>query len=140
MTSAGELVGTWRLLSAVMEDVETREQTHTWGESPKGWLIATAAGRWMVIQTAEQRQAGNDEAARAAAFRSMLANSGRYRIDGDKIIIDVDISWDESWLGGQQIRLFRIDGNTLHIEALPQPYANFGGKVMRGILRWQRAS
>jgi len=137
MTSAQELVGTWRLLSAVMEDVETREQTRAWGESPKGWLILTEAGRWMVIQTAEQRQAANDDATRAAAFRSMLAYSGHYRVDGDKIVIDVDISWDESWLGSRQVRLFKLDGDRLHIEAWPQPYANFGGRVMRGILVWQ---
>lgn len=31
-----------------------------------------------------------------------------------------------------------FEGDKLHIEAAPQPYANFGGRVMRGILVWQR--
>ena len=132
------LTGTWRLRSAVMEDVETKIQTRSWGERPRGWLILTPAGRWMVIQTAEGRKPAQDDVERAAAFRSMLAYSGAYRVEDNKIIISVDISWDETWVGGEQIRLFRMEGDTLHIEALPQPYANFGGKVMRGILTWQR--
>ena len=88
----------------------------------------------MVIQTAEGRKRAQDDAERAAAFRSMLWNSGKYRVDADKIVIKVDISADEAWIGTEQVRLFKLEGDRLHIEALPQPYANFGGTVMRGIL------
>jgi hypothetical protein len=73
-----------------------------------------------------------------AAFRSMLAYSGRYHAEQGKIVINVDIAWDESWSSTEQIRYYRIEGNRLHIEAAPQSYANFGGKVMRGILIWAR--
>jgi hypothetical protein len=132
-----KLTGTWRLLSAVMEDVETKVQTRPWGDKPNGWLILTPA-RWIVIQTAEGRKHARDDAERAAAFRSMLAYSGTYRVDADKIIVEVDISWDEAWIGTEQIRLFKVEGDRLHIEAVPQPYANFGGKVMRGMLTWGR--
>jgi hypothetical protein len=59
----------------------------------------------------------------AAAFRSMLAYSGTYRTEGN---------------GTEQVRYYRIEGDRLHIEAAPQPYANFGGSVMRGILIWAR--
>ena len=75
---------------------------------------------------------------RAAAFRSTLAYSGKYRTEGNKIVIKVDIAADESWNGTEQVRYFRLEGDRLHIEAAPQPYANFGGKVMRGILIWAR--
>lgn len=134
------LAGTWRLISAVMEDVESGVQSRLWGEHPNGWLILTEARRWIVIQTAEGRKPAPDDVARADAFRSMLAYSGMYRVDGDKITIEVDISWDESWIGTEQIRLFKLEGDKLRIEAPPQPYANFGGKVMRGILTWQLES
>lgn len=134
------LTGTWRLRSAVMEDVDTKVQTRSWGKHPQGWLVLTPAGRWIVIQTAEGRKRAEDDTERAVAFRSMLAYSGTYRVDADKIIISVDISWDEAWVGGEQTRLFKLEGDTLHIEALPQPYANFGGKIMRGMLTWERDS
>jgi len=68
----------------------------------------------------------------------MLAYSGLYRVDANKIVIAVDISWDEAWVGTEQVRFFKLEDDRLHIEALPQPYANFGGKVMRGILTWVR--
>lgn len=135
-----ELIGTWKLMSAVMEDIESKVQTRAWGEHPNGCLILTSAGRWMVIQTAEGRKRAQDDAERAAAFRSMLAYSGKYRVDADKIVIKVDISADEAWTGTEQVRLFKLEGDKLHIEALPQPYPNFSGKVMRGILTWVRES
>jgi hypothetical protein len=138
MHSDPALLGTWKLISCFMEDVQTRERTAIWGEYPNGYLVLTADGRWIVVQTAEGRKAPQNDEDRAAAFRSMLAYSGRYRTDGDRIVIKVDISWDESWNGSEQIRQYRLQGDRLHIEAAPQPYANFGGKVMGGILVWMR--
>ena len=132
------LVGTWKLVSCFMEDVETKELKPLWGERPNGYIVLTPEGRWIVVQTAEGRKAPKTDEDRAAAFRSMLAYSGKYRTEGNEIIIKVDIAWDESWIGTDQVRHYRIEGNRLHIEAAPQPYANFGGKVMRGILIWER--
>jgi hypothetical protein len=134
----GALIGTWKLVSCFMEDVETKQRTPVWGEHPNGYLILTNGGRWIVLQTAEGRKAPDTDADRTAAFRSMLAYSGKYRTEGNKIIIKVDLAWDEAWTGTEQVRYYRIDGTELHIEAAPQPYANLGGKVMRGTLIWTR--
>jgi Lipocalin-like domain len=133
-----KLVGTWRLVSCFMEDVETKERKAVWGERPNGYIILTPQRRWIVVQTSENRKAPLTDEDRAAAFRSMLAYSGKYRTEGNKIIIKVDIAWDESWNGTEQIRYYKIDGDQLRIEAAPQPYAHFGGRVLRGILIWQR--
>jgi hypothetical protein len=137
-SEAAPLVGTWKLVSAVMEDVETKEQELAWGEKPSGIIVLTPTSRWIAVQTAEGRRSPHTDEERAAAFRSMLAYSGSYRIEGQQIIIKVDIAWDESWVGTEQVRSFRIEGGKLHVEAAPQPYANFGGRVMRGILVWRR--
>jgi len=131
-------VGSWRLVSCVMEDVETKEQKAVWGERPNGFLTLTAAGHWIVVQTSEGRKAPQTDEDRSAAFRSMLAYSGKYRTEGKKIVVNVDIAWDESWAGTEQVRFFRIDGDQMHIEAAPQRYANLGDKVMRAVLIWQR--
>lgn len=135
---AGQLIGTWELVSAIMEDVETKEQMLAWGTNPNGVIVLTPTGRWIALQTAEGRLPPHTDDERAAAFRSMLAYSGHYRTEGQQIIIDVEIAWDEGWTGTKQVRTFQIEGDTLHIEAAPQPYANFGGRVMRGILVWRR--
>jgi hypothetical protein len=131
-----KLVGTWKLVSAVTEDAATKEQVQLWGERPGGYLVLTQGGRWIVIQTAESRgvpKSGDDY---RAAFQSLLAYSGRYRIDGNKITIEVDVAWDESWTGTEQVRFFRLEGNRLFIEAAP---ANLGGKVLIGRLTWVKA-
>jgi Lipocalin-like domain len=118
--------------------VESKAQTRGWGEHPKGLLLITPGGRWVAIQTAEEHEAATDDPGRAAAFPTMLAYAGNYRVERDTILIMVDISWDESWMGTEQVRLFKLEGDELHIEAPPQPYANFGGRIMRGILTWRK--
>src|SRR5215475_8933020 len=132
------LIGTWRLISCVMEDPATGKRDAVWGQHPNGFLVLTPTGRWIVVQTAEGRTVPQTDEDRAAAFRSMLAYSGTYRTEGQKIIITVDVAWDEGWNGTEQVRTFKLDGDELHIEAAPQPYANLGGKVMRGSLTWAR--
>jgi hypothetical protein len=121
-----------------MEDIGTKERKAVWGEHPNGHLVLTAAGYWIVVQTAEGRKTPQSDEDRCAAFRSMLAYSGRYRVDGQKILINVEIAWDESWVGTEQVRFFKRDGDRLHIEAAPQRYANLGDKVMRAVLVWER--
>jgi hypothetical protein len=132
------LIGAWKLVSCLMEDVETKERKPLWGDRPNGCIIVTKEGQWTAIQTAEGRKAPKTDEDRAAAFRSMLAYSGKYRTEGNKIIINVDIAWDETWTGSEQVRYYRFDGDKLYIESAPQPFANFGGKTMRGILIWMR--
>ena len=138
-SSNPQLVGAWTLKSCFMEDVETKERKAAWGERPNGTLILTAGGQWIVVQTSEGRKAPRSDDDRCAAFRSMLAYAGKYRVEGQKILIDVEVAWDESWTGTEQVRFFRIEGDSLHIEAAPQRYASFGNQVLRGILIWERA-
>ena len=111
------LIGAWKLVSCLMEDVETKERKPLWGDRPNGCIIVTKDGQWTAIQTAEGHKAPKTDEDRAAAFRSMLAYSGKYRIEGNKIIIDVDVAWDETWTGSEQVRYYRIDGDKLFIES-----------------------
>jgi len=132
------LIGTWKLISCVLEDAETKEQKPVWGTNPNGYIVMTPEGRWIVIQTAEGRHPPKNDKDRIAAFKSLLAYAGKYRTEGNKVVIKVDIAADEAWNGTEQVRYYKIDGDELHIEAAPQAYPNFGGKVMRGILVWKR--
>ena len=52
VTMEDSLIGTWILVSAIMEDIETRERQHFWGQKPRGRLVITQ-DRWIVLQTAE---------------------------------------------------------------------------------------
>jgi hypothetical protein len=102
------LVGTWKLLSCVLEDVETKEQKPAWGANPNGYIVMTPGGRWIVIQTAEGRDPPQNDEDRIAAFKSLLAYSGKYHTEGNKVMIGVDIAADESWNGTEQVRYYKI--------------------------------
>jgi len=90
-TSPGSPVGTWKLVSCIFEDVQTKERTFPYGEHPKGYAILTPEGRLMALITAEGRETPRTAEDRDAAFRSAVAYSGRYRVDGNEFVTTVEI-------------------------------------------------
>ena len=131
------LTGTWKLVS--WQVVVDKEQTqNVFGTHPKGFLIVTREGRIMVLTVAETRQAGMGDAERAALHKSMLAYSGKYRIEGQDLITAVDISWNEEWNGTEQRRHFRIEGDKLFIESAPAPSIVYPGKTDFRRIVWER--
>jgi hypothetical protein len=101
-------------------------------------LILTASGRAIALTTAEHRTLGDSEAQRAALHKSMLAYTGRYRIEGDEFVTTVDASWNEAWNGTEQRRKFRFEGDRLIIESVPAPSLLFPGKVDYRRIVWER--
>jgi hypothetical protein len=92
----------------------------------------------MTVVTGEGRKVAT-EAEQLAAFRSMVAYSGRYRLEGeDKFTTKVEVAWNEAWVGTDQARTYKLEGDTLYIIAATQPNPNFGNRIMTGILSWER--
>jgi hypothetical protein len=133
-----QIVGTWKLLSVMYEDQQTKELTPVLGQNPKGSQIATPEGRWLALVTAEGRKVPQTDEERAKALRSMISYSGRYRVEDNKVITKVEIAWNESWVGGEQVRFVRFEGDRLYIESPPMPHPNVGGRVVRVIVTWER--
>jgi hypothetical protein len=131
------LIGTWKLVSwqVVVENEAPREE---FGQHPKGYLILTREGRSMVITTAEHRQPGMEDSRRAALQKSMVAYTGKYRVEGGDFITLVDVSWNEAWDGTEQRRHFRIEGDKLLIETAPGPSILDPGKSEIRRIIWQR--
>jgi hypothetical protein len=90
-----KLVGTWRLVSWVMEDDVSKEQKPLYGEHPHGFATFTPAGRAFFLLTGEGRAVPRTDEERGAALRSMVAYTGRYRLEGDRFITAVDTAWNE---------------------------------------------
>ncbi len=134
---ADALVGTWKLVSwqVIAEGAPPQD---LYGAHAKGYLILTPEGRLMALTTAEGRTAGTGEAERAELQKTMLAYSGRYRVEGSDFVTTVDISWNESWNGSEQRRHFRIEGDKLLIETAPGPSIVFPGKTDFRRTVWQR--
>jgi hypothetical protein len=131
-----KLIGAWKIVSAGVEDVQTHEQKPLYGEHPKGYLILLATGRMMSLLVSEGHKTPQTDEERSIAYRSMVAYTGRYAVDGDKWTTRPDVAWNEAWLTNQ-VRTFRLDGNKLTVETAPALNPNFG-KVVRVILVWQR--
>jgi hypothetical protein len=134
-----KIVGTWKLVSVVYEDAQTKERTPVLGEHPHGFQIATPEGRWLALVTADGRPVPKTDEDRAKALRTMIAYSGRYRVEDDKVITKVEVAWNEAWVGGEQVRFLRFEGDDiLHIESPPMPHPNVNNKVVRVIVTWAR--
>ena len=138
MASPSPIVGTWSLVSAVYEDAATGERGHPLGLHPRGAQIATPEGRWIAVVTADSRPVPATDTERAAALRSMIAYTGRYRVEGDRIVTKVEAAWNEAWVGTEQVRIMRIEGDLLHLEGPPQPHPNLAGRAVRVIITWRR--
>jgi len=133
-----EIVGTWKLVSVVYEDQATKERTPVYGEHPKGIQIATPQGRWLALMTGEGRPIPKTDEDRAQALKTMIAYTGRYRIENGKVITKVEAAWNEAWVGGEQVRAIRIEGDKLYIESPPMPHPNMNNKTVRVIVEWER--
>lgn len=137
VAGANGLVGSWKLASWQVV-VEGERPQDVFGAHPKGLLILTREGRSIVLTTAEDRRAGMDDAERAALHRSMVAYSGRYRVEGNDFVTTVDVSWNEEWNGTEQRRHFRLEGDKLFIESAPAPSILFPGKTDFRRIVWER--
>jgi hypothetical protein len=135
------LVGTWKLKSYLREVAATGERYNERGEHPNGYLAYSADGRMYAIITWENRIAPrdvvptNDE--RVKLFSTMISYAGTYTFDAEKVVHHVDISWNQNWTGTEQVRFYKLDGDTLTITSAPAK--NFtDGREGRSILVWER--
>ena len=130
------LLGTYKLVSFTVE-VEGQPPLSTMGKSPRGFLVLTP-NRWMHLITAEQRKFGQSVEEKAALWDSLSTYTGPYRLDGSKIIVSVDVSWNESWNGTQVTRTWQLEGNHLFITTVPAPYPRDPSKMAVTRVVWER--
>jgi len=118
---AGEnpLLGTWKLKSYVREVAATGERYNQRGEHPQGYLSYSMDGRMYAIITWDNRINPHDvvptDEERIKLYGSMVSYAGTYTMDAEKVIHHVDISWNQSWTGTDQVRFYKLEGDTLTI-------------------------
>jgi Lipocalin-like domain len=74
-----------------------------------------------------------------ALFNSMVAYSGTYTIQPDRVIHHVDMSWNETWSGTDQVRFCKIEGNILTFTSAPAKNPLGGSEVVHEVI-FERAS
>jgi hypothetical protein len=133
-----KIVGVWKLVSVVYEDVKTKEWTPMLGEHPRACQIATPDGRWITLVAGEGRKVPRTDKERSDALRSVIAYTGKYWVEGGRVITKVEAAWNEAWVRTEQERLYRFEGGRLLLESPPQPHPNLPGKAVRTIVIWER--
>ena len=134
------LIGTWKVVSFDNEFQDGSPRRALYGEHPTGFVILTADGRMVAIVEGEGRRPANTDEERAALLRTMFAYSGMYRLEGNKWITKVDVSWNPAWNGTDQVRFYKLDGNRLEVTGAWNPNPNLpGSPITRGVVLFERA-
>jgi hypothetical protein len=121
MPAESDLLGTWKLVSLRRRHAPTGEEI---ADHPRTGFITFAPGaRMMTILVWADRAAPAGEIPtdmeRIALHKSVIAFAGDYRIHPDRLVFNVDVSWNESWTGSQQVRFCRIDGDRMTLTTEP---------------------
>ena len=118
------IIGTWKLQSWVSETIATGKGENVYGEKPDGYISYSSDGRMQAIVTADNRMKPRilppPDEEKVKLFNTMLSYGGTYKIEGDKVVHSVDISWNQAWTGTEVVRFYKIEGDTLTITALNQ--------------------
>ena len=116
--AAKQLVGTWKVVSLITR-FDGGDAVEPFGPNPKGRLVLTPEGDWIIILTRADRGPAKNIEEKGALLDSMLAYSGKYTVDGNRMVIRVDVSWNEIYSGANQnqTRFFSIESDRLIIRS-----------------------
>jgi hypothetical protein len=124
--ASNPLIGTWKVVSFEFEFEGGKERRDAY-DQPSGYIIFTADGRMMTVLADSAREPSD---APSSLFDRMMAYSGRHRLQSDDcFIVTVDVAWRPSWIGTEQTRYFKLDGDIFSIVS-PQ--------TIRGVIVWKR--
>lgn len=140
---ADAVVGTWRLAAATRRIVDTGETIDAYGgPKPTGWIHYGRDGRMMVVCAHEgrERPIANDkmsDADRIKLHKTFFAYAGTYRLEGDRIVHDIDTSWNEAWTGTSQVRHVAQENGRLVLTTVPFKF-NVDGRMSVITLTWEK--
>jgi hypothetical protein len=93
-------------------------------EKPTGYIVYSKSGAFLSQGYAMTRVVPKTpdptDAERIALHKSMYAWGGTYTVDGNKVKVNVELAWNESWKG--MVRpggTFKVEGKVLTIESSP---------------------
>jgi hypothetical protein len=136
-------LGTWKLVSYIREELPSGERSDVMGAHPSGYINYGPDGRMIVIIVGSDRNkpagavATPDEA--EALIKSMLAYAGTYTIDSQAKTVThhIDISWDQSRTGTDQVRSYKLEGDRITLTTEPSTDPATGKKTVRTLI-WER--
>ena len=93
----------------------------------------------MFVLTGEGRKPAQTVEDRANLL-DLTAYTGTYRVEGDKWITTVDVAWYPEWVGTEQTRYFKLDGDRLYVTSTWRTMQKWPERGMtRRLLVFERA-
>jgi Lipocalin-like domain len=135
------VLGTWSLQSYVRERLSDGHRHNQFGDRPEGYIGYAPDGRMYAIFTRHDRVTPRDvvptDEEGVQLLGTMVAYAGAFSLGDQVVVHHIDISWNQTWTGTDQIRHFVLDGDTLTITTAP--YKSYlDGTMGRSILVWKR--
>jgi Lipocalin-like domain len=139
--NASSIVGVWRVANVETKEVATGKVSQPFGDHPSGTFIFTPGGQMVGMQFAANRKApagpNPTEAERAALFSSMSAYSGRYRMEGTKLLMAIEDSSIQSWNGTTRTLDIEVSGRKL--TGTSEPFKSLiSGVDVVAVFTWER--
>ena len=135
---SAQLVGSWRIVSYELEFQDGGDRAFPLGTNPNGYLILDSDGRMMTYLEAQGRKAPQTDEERSAAYKTLIAYTGKYCVQGNQWTTAVDGAWNVQWVGTEQERSFTLNGDRLHVVTPWFQGALYNGKTFRGHLTFER--
>jgi Lipocalin-like domain len=135
-----KILGTWKLVSFEVEIQTTGQKEPVMGQNPTGYAIFTPEGRAFFMLTGEGRKPAKTVQERADLLDTLVAYTGTYRLEGDEWITQVDVAWNPEWIGTEQKRFFKMEGDRVQVVTAWGVHPNWPDKGMtRRILTFEKA-
>jgi hypothetical protein len=135
-----KVAGLWKLVSYVVEVQTTGEIMNVMGNHPTGYVLFMPEGRAFFILTAEGRKPAKTDKEKAELLSTIVSYTGMYRVEGDQWITKIEVAWNPEWIGTEQRRPFKIEGNRLKVLTPWRMMPNWADKGMtRSIITFERA-
>ena len=131
------LVGTYKVISHVREINGVPTEPEGFEVAPHGYVVFTPT-RIVTFYTAGKRKFGTSEAEKAALFDTLAGWSAAYRVEGDKLILSPDVSWNEYWNGTTRVLTWQFSGKRLMLALKPIPWQRDPSKMLTTRLVWEK--
>jgi hypothetical protein len=140
-TTQKALVGTWRLVSFHLRTLGG-DLTYAFGPDAVGYYIFSESGYMSVaVMKAKRPQfvagdiLGGSTEEKVAAAEGYISYSGKYEVQGDKVVAHPEVSFFPNWVGVDQVRFWALVGNRL---TLSTPALFVRGMQQTAHLVWER--
>jgi len=137
--AATQLVGSWKLVSWLTR-FDGGETVEPYGPNETGRLVLTPERRWIIVMTGANRKPAKSVEEKAALLDSVLAYSGIYTVEGNKITTHVEMSSNEIYTGANQnqTRFFLVEGDKLTLRTPEIVSAVRPGQKAVGTITFER--